>query len=78
MYCVLNCQDWCFVAGFWRINLSWPSIRRILNAHMFRLCKIYLLHQLNKDNFEEFCEILTERLVVDVNLVLEKCSGDYL
>ncbi|XP_023233231.1 uncharacterized protein LOC111632943 [Centruroides sculpturatus] len=60
-------------------SISRTSICRILKTHKFHPYKINLVHQLNKNDFDRrqrFCEIMTERLRVDVDYLFNICFSD--
>ncbi|XP_067130452.1 uncharacterized protein [Centruroides vittatus] len=60
-------------------SISRTTIRWILKAHNFHPYKINLVHQLNEDDFDrrqQFCEIMTERLRIDVDYLFNICFSD--
>lgn len=60
-------------------GISRTSIRRILKKHKFHPYKIHLVHQLNEDDYDrrlEFCEIMSERIINNPDLVFNICFSD--
>lgn len=60
-------------------NIPRTTIRRILKQHKFHPYKIHLVHELNEDDFDrrqEFCEVMSERILANANFLFNICFSD--
>lgn len=60
-------------------GVSSTNVFRILHKNKFHPYKIRLVHELNEDDFDkrqEFCEIMSDRLIQNQNLLYNICFSD--
>lgn len=59
--------------------VSQRTVGRILKAHKFHPYKIKLVQELNEDDFDrrlQFCELMSERAIQDLNFLFNICFSD--
>ena len=60
-------------------GVSRRSIQRILKDHQFHPYKIHLVQELHEDDFDrrlQFCELMSEMIMNDANLLFNTCFSD--
>lgn len=60
-------------------GLSYSSVRKVTKLHKFHPYKMKTLQELGEDDFDrrlQFCEIMTEKIIVNPNLIKNICFSD--